>query len=41
MPGLAADAPNRVTDSHRKASAPSSPPHEAVKVALKEQPEDH
>ena len=39
MPGLAADAPDRVTDSHREASAPSSPPHEANKVALEEQPE--
>ena len=37
MPGLALDAPDRVTDSHREASAPSSPPHEAVKVALEVQ----
>ena len=37
MPGLAADAPDRVTDSHREASAPSSRPHEADKVALEEQ----
>ena len=37
MPGLAPDAPDRVTDSHREASAPSSPPHEADKVALEEQ----
>ena len=35
--GLAADAPDRVTDSHRAASAPRSPPHEADKVALEEQ----
>ena len=37
MPDLAADAPDRVTDSQREASAPRSPPHEADKVALKEQ----
>ena len=37
MPGLAPDAPDRVTDSHREASAPSSPPYEADKVALEEQ----
>ena len=37
MPSLAPDAPDRVTDSHREASAPSSPPHEADKVALEEQ----
>ena len=37
MPGVAADAPDRVTDSYREASAPSSPPHEADKVALEEQ----
>ena len=29
MPGLAPDAPNRVTEHHREASAPRSPPHEA------------
>ena len=29
MPGLAPDAPDRVTDSHREEIAPSSPPHEA------------
>ena len=32
MPGLAPDAPDRVTDS-----APSSPPYVADKVALEEQ----
>ena len=37
MPGLAADAPDTVTDSHREASPPRSPPHEADKVALEEQ----
>ena len=37
MPGLAADAPDRVTDNHREASAPSSPPHVVIKVALEEQ----
>ena len=37
MLGLAPDAPDRVTDSHREASAPSSPPYEADKVALEEQ----
>ena len=37
MPGLAPDAPDRVTDSHREASAPSSPRYEADKVALEEQ----
>ena len=37
MPGLAPDAPDRVTISHRETSAPSSPPHEADKVALEEQ----
>ena len=36
-PGLASDAPDRVTDSHGEASAPRSPPHEADKVALEEQ----
>ena len=36
MPGLAADAPDRVTDSYREASAPSSPPHEPNKVALEQ-----
>ena len=36
MPGLTADAPDRVTDSHRYASAPRSPPHKADKVALEE-----
>ena len=33
---LTAYAPNRVTDSHREASA-RSPPHKANKVALEEQ----
>ena len=33
MPGLAPDVPDRITGSHREASAPSSP-HEADKVAL-------
>ena len=37
MPGLAPDTPDRVTDSRREASAPSSPPHEADKGALEEQ----
>ena len=37
MPGLAAVAPDRVTNIHREASAPSSPPHEADKAALEEQ----
>ena len=37
MPGLAPDAPDKVTDSHREASAPSSPRYEADKVALEEQ----
>ena len=36
MPGPA-DAPERVTDSHREASPPRSPPHEADTVALGEQ----
>ena len=35
MPGLAPDAPDRVTDSHREASAPSSPPYEADKVGTR------
>ena len=37
MLGLAPDAPDRITGSHREASAPSSPPHEADKVALEVQ----
>ena len=37
MPGLAPDAPDRITGSHSEASAPSSPPHEADKVALEVQ----
>ena len=37
MPGPAADAPDRVTDSHREASPPRSPPHEADSVTLEEQ----
>ena len=37
MPGLTPDAPDRVTDSYREASTPSSPPHEADKEALEEQ----
>ena len=36
MPGLAPDTPDRITDIHREASAPSSPPHEANQVALEE-----
>ena len=35
IPGLAADASRRVTDDHRKASPPWSPPNEADTVALK------
>ena len=37
MPGLAPDVPDRITGSHRETSAPSSPPHEADKVALEVQ----
>ena len=37
MLGLAPDAPDRVTDSHREASVPSSPTLEADKAALEEQ----
>ena len=37
MPGLAPNVPDRITGSHREASAPSSPPHEADKVALEVQ----
>ena len=37
MPGTAADAPDRITDSHREASPHRSPPHEASTVALEEQ----
>ena len=37
MPSLAPDVPDRVTDSHRETSAPSSPRYEADKVALEEQ----
>ena len=37
MPGLAPDVPDRITGSHREASAPSSPPHEADKVGLEVQ----
>ena len=33
MPSLAADTPDRVTDSHREASPPRSSPHEADTVA--------
>ena len=36
MPGQAPDAPDRVTNSHREASAPSSPRYEADKVALEQ-----
>ena len=39
MAALAADAPDRVTNSHRVASPPRSPPHKADKVALEEQRE--
>ena len=34
MPGLVADAPDRVTDSHREASPPRSSPHATDSVAL-------
>ena len=37
MPGLAADVPNRVTDSHREACPPGSPVHETNTVALAQQ----
>ena len=37
MPCLSADAPDRITDSHREASPYMSPPHEADTVALEEQ----
>ena len=37
MPGLAADASGRVTDSGREASLPRLFPHEANTVALEEQ----
>ena len=37
MPGLAADAPDSVTDSHREASPLRFAPHETNTVALKEQ----
>ena len=37
MPGLAADALDRITDSNREASPPRSPPHEEDTVALEEQ----
>ena len=37
MPDLAADAPDRVTDSHREASPPRSSPLEADTVALEEE----
>ena len=36
MPSLAANA-NRVTENHREASPPRSPPHEVNTVALEEQ----
>ena len=37
MPCLADNAPDRVTDSHREACQPRSPPHKANTVALEEQ----
>ena len=37
MPSPAADVPDRVTDSHREASPPRSPPEEADTVALVDQ----
>ena len=37
VPGTAADAPDRITDSHREASPHRSPPYEANTVALEEQ----
>ena len=37
MPGLAADVPAKVTNSHRDASPPRSPPHKADKVAFVDQ----
>ena len=36
-PCPAADAPERVTDTHREASPDMSPPHEADTVAFEEQ----
>ena len=36
MPGLAADDPDTVTDSHREASPPRLSPHQADTVALEE-----
>ena len=37
MPNPAADASDRITDSHREASPHRLPPHEADTVALEEQ----
>ena len=36
MPRMAADAPDRITDSHGEANPHRSPPHEADTVALEE-----